>query len=104
VKETHGLGVGMGSHRASSFLASLASNTGVLGALLFCGMLLKLLWRYFKTPRLTDIQLFAGVSLATATLTMSLGIPDLNLPMYWSFIFLAYIFCPTPDQLDANPR
>jgi hypothetical protein len=25
-----------------------------------------------------------------------LGIPDLNLPMYWGFIFLTFVFCPTP--------
>ena len=36
-------------------------------------------------------------SLATATLAMSLGIPDLNLPMYWGFVFLAFIFCPEPS-------
>ncbi len=102
VQETKGLGVGMGSHRASSFVASLVSNTGVLGALLFCSMLASLLWRYFKTPRLTDIQLFAGVSLATATLAMSLGIPDLNLPMYWGFIFLAFIFCPEPSPVKSG--
>lgn len=35
VKETYGPGVGLGSNRASSFFASLVSNTGVLGALFF---------------------------------------------------------------------
>jgi hypothetical protein len=104
VQETQGLGVGMGSHRASSFMASLVSNTGVLGALLFCSMLGSLLWRYFKTPMLTDIQLFVGVSLATATLAMSLGIPDLNLPMYWGFIFLAFVFCPEPIKSGSDPN
>jgi len=94
VKETYGLGVGLGSNRASSFFASLVSNTGVVGALLFSGMLLSLLWRYFKAPKLTDMQIFVAASLPTATLAMGLGIPDLNLPMYWGFIFLAFIFCP----------
>ena len=98
VKETYGLGVGLGSNRASSFFASLVSNTGVLGALLFSGMLVTLLWRYFKAPKLTDMQIFVAASLPTATLAMGLGIPDLNLPMYWGFIFLGFVFCPE----DAN--
>ncbi len=98
VKETYGLGVGLGSNRASSFFASLVSNTGVLGALLFSGMLVTLLWRYFKAPQLTDMQIFVAASLPTATLAMGLGIPDLNLPMYWGFIFLGFVFCPE----DAN--
>jgi hypothetical protein len=97
VQETYGLGVGMGSNRASSFMASLISNTGVLGALLFCSMLASLLWRYIKAPQLTDMQIFTATALPTATLAMSLGIPDLNLPVYWGFIFLAFIFCPAPS-------
>ncbi|PUE47635.1 hypothetical protein [Limnohabitans sp. 2KL-51] len=102
VQETYGLGVGMGSNRASSFMASLVSNTGVLGALLFCSMLASLLWRYIKAPQLTDMQIFVATALPTATLAMSLGIPDLNLPMYWGFIFLAFIFCPEPSPSKSG--
>ena len=102
VKETYGLGVGLGSNRASSFFASLVSNTGVLGALLFSGMLLTLLWRYFKAPKLTDMQIFVAASLPTATLAMGLGIPDLNLPMYWGFIFLAFVFCPADTPMETT--
>jgi hypothetical protein len=98
VQETYGLGVGMGSNRASSFFASLVSNTGVLGAALFCAMLVSLLWRYVRAPALTDMQIFVAVALPTATLAMGLGIPDLNLPMYWGFIFLAFVFCPEPTK------
>lgn len=92
----------MGSNRASSFMASLVSNTGVLGALLFCSMLASLLWRYIKAPELTDMQIFVATALPTATLAMSLGIPDLNLPMYWGFIFLAFIFCPEPSTSKSG--
>lgn len=98
VKETYGLGVGLGSNRASSFFASLVSNTGVLGALFFIGMLVTLLWRYSKAPQLTDMQIFVAASLPTATLAMGLGIPDLNLPMYWGFIFLGFVFCPVDSS------
>jgi hypothetical protein len=104
VQETYGLGVGMGSNRASSFFASLVSNTGVLGAALFCAMLVSLLWRYVRAPALTDMQIFVAVALPTATLAMGLGIPDLNLPMYWGFIFLAFVFCPEPIKSGSDPN
>jgi len=95
--------VGLGSNRASSFFASLLSNTGVPGALLFAAMLVSLLWRYFRTPQLSDPQLFVGVSLLTATIAVGLGIPDLNLPMYWGFIFLGFVFCPA-DAPGASTK
>ncbi len=102
VQETYGLGVGMGSNRASSFFASLVSNTGVLGAALFCAMLVSLLWRYVRAPALTDMQIFVAVALPTATLGMGLGIPDLNLPMYWGFIFLGFLFCPNGAAIGTG--
>ncbi len=101
VKDTRGLGVGLGSNRASSFFASLVSNTGVPGALLFITMLVTLLWRYARA-RLSAAQRFAAVSLATATLAMGLAIPDLNLPVYWIFIFLAFLFCPPVPRRSAE--
>jgi hypothetical protein len=103
VKETNGLGVGMGSNRASSFFASLLSNTGVLGFVLFMGMLGTLLWRYWQAPRLSDMQIFVAAALPTATLAMGLGIPDLNMPMYWGFIFLGFVFCPALPSKDQKP-
>lgn len=102
VKETYGLGVGLGSNRASSFLASLLSNTGVLGFGLFIAMLVSLLFRYWKAPTLSDAQIFAAAALPTATLAMALGIPDLNMPMYWGFIILGFVFCPDDEQLKSR--
>lgn len=102
VQETRGLGVGMGSHRASSYLASMLANTGVVGCALFVGMLLTLLWRYWKAPALSDAQIFVAAALPTATLAMGLGIPDLNMPMYWGFIILGFVFCPDDDQIRGH--
>jgi hypothetical protein len=102
VVETNGLGVGMGSQRASSFFASLLSNTGVLGFVFFMGMLVSLLWRYWRATALSDAQIFVAAALPTATLAMGVGIPDLNLPMYWGFIFLAFVFCPKDAQMAAH--
>lgn len=102
VQETYGLGVGMGSHRASSYFASMLANTGVAGLLLFVGMLLSLLWRYWRAPALSDAQIFVAAALPTATLAMGLGIPDLNMPMYWGFIILGFVFCPDDAQLQGG--
>jgi hypothetical protein len=110
-QETRGLGVGMGSHRASSFFATLLANTGIVGFLLFIGMLITLLVRYWRAQSLTDSQIFVAAALPTATLAMGLGIPDLNMPMYWGFIILGFVFCPDDAQIwghagthkDDNP-
>jgi hypothetical protein len=102
LQETYGLGVGMGSHRASSFFASLLANTGVLGFGLFMAMLVSLLWRYWRAPHLSDMQIFVATALPTATLAMGLGIPDLNMPMYWNFIFLGFVFCPGVEVNDKG--
>lgn len=104
VRDTYGLGVGLGSNRASSFLASLVSNTGIVGALLFLAMLGSILWRYLRAPQLSDAQIFVGTALATATLAMSLAIPDLNLPIYWVFIFLGILFCPPARKAVEHPE
>jgi hypothetical protein len=102
VKETYGLGVGLGSNRASSFAASMVSNTGVLGLAFFAAMLGSLLWRYVRAPVLSDMQIFVAAALPTATLSMCLGIPDLNMPMYWGFIFLGFVFCPGNEADDKG--
>ncbi len=75
----------------------------MLGALLSYSTLASLLWRYIKAPQLTDIQIFVATALPTATRAMSRGIPDLNLPMYWGFIFLAFIYCPAPVKSGSDP-
>lgn len=92
VKDTWGMGAGLGSNRASSYMASLVSNTGILGLLCFVAALGSLTWRYFATRQtLGDSQLFAVTALWTSTLAVALAIPDLNLPAYWIFIFMAFL-------------
>jgi len=102
LKETNGLGVGMGSQRSSSFFASLLANTGVLGFGLFLGLIGSLFWRYFKATSLSEPQIFVAAALPTATLAMGLGIPDLNMPMYWVFIILGFVFCPGNEAGEVD--
>lgn len=92
--ETGGLGIGLGSARVNSFVISMLVATGIPGALLWFGSLGVLAWRYIKAPRLSDGQLIAIAGLLGGTLAMSLAVPDLNMPMYWAFIFMAFVFCP----------
>jgi hypothetical protein len=46
--DTFGLGVGLGANRASSFVPSLLSTTGILGTLMFVAAVATLIWR--STP------------------------------------------------------
>ena len=99
--ETRGLGVGLGSNRASSYTASLASNTGLPGVLLFGAALVLLFGRYSRGS-LSDGQLFAVGALLGTTLAMVLAIPDLNIPYYWAAIALALVFSPGAAQAGSE--
>jgi hypothetical protein len=106
VADTYGLGVGLGSHRASSYVASLASNTGLVGAILFAAMLAALLRPYVRAANPADGEIFVAAALVGATLAVSLSIPDLNIPLYWAFVFLAFFCRPEPGsdrgRVDAS--
>lgn len=90
-RQTYGLGAGLGSNRASSYFASLLSNTGVAGLAAFAGMLIALAAGLARAARSNDTARFVLAALGTATLAVGLAIPDLNLPLYWAFIALALL-------------
>lgn len=92
--QTNGLGVGMGSTRTSSFLTSLLSTTGVAGAVAFLAMLFTLIARFLRADRLNSGQYFAVAALCTCSAAVAMAIPDLNLPYFWAFIFLAFALSP----------
>lgn len=100
--DTYGLGVGLGSLRASSFLVTLLVSTGVLGLLLWILFLFTLIIKYIDANTLTDGQLIAVFGLIGCSSSMFIGIPDLNLPMYWGFIFLGFVFCPGNEADDKE--
>jgi hypothetical protein len=79
---THGLGVGMGSNRPSSLITSLLSTVGILGFVVFMGMVFCLLKN--ATGENTWIR-WAGFALIV---TMSFGGPDMTMP--WLWILLAF--------------
>lgn len=99
--ETGGVGVGLGSNRASSYFANLLSNLGLLPSLLLIGLLalqLRILWRGRADP-------LAKVALTTATLTIligiTLGIPDLLWPVWW-LVLIATFWIVCWSEVDRS--
>ena len=86
--QTWGLGAGMGSNRASTYLAALAGNTGLIGAGLFVVALayhcraLACAWR---REHRSSALFFFGCTIA-GVLAMLIAIPDQNWPIFWVLI------------------
>lgn len=96
--DTLGFGVGLGSNRTSSFISGLVSNTGVAGTLFFLAMTGALTWRYVKCTTLVSTHFFVAPAFGAMLLAACIGIPDLNLPILWAFIFLAFVVCPKRNE------
>lgn len=93
LQDSYGFGVGMGSNRASSYFASLFSNSGLLGGLAFLMALLHLTFTMIKSlpsRGTTDFPLFLSGALITATIAVGIAIPDQNWPAYWAIIIAAF--------------
>jgi hypothetical protein len=83
--KTHGIGIGLGSHKANSLLLTLLSNTGFIGVLLFGAFSWTLLrWkpaRRVPSARpfqlglagLLAIHLFSNPNLSSLTLWIGMG-------------------------------
>jgi hypothetical protein len=88
--DTYGLGVGLGSHRTSSFLFNLLSNVGFVGSLLWFIFIFKLLKPVFKirhNPEVLYVLVFSIVLLCGQIA----GVSELNLGIMWMWIFVAVI-------------
>lgn len=90
--ETTWLGAGLGSNRASSYVASLFSNLGVGPTLLFlwlAGMQMGRLWHLRDQPAAL-VVLFGSLC---AAIGVSLAIPDLNWPAWWIWLLAGLAVC-----------
>lgn len=88
VGETWGLGVGMGSNRASSYLTTLVSNTGLPGLLLFLLALsyqFYLLFNAWRWRTSAAAAFFLGSGIA-GFIAVVIAIPDQNWPVFWILI------------------
>lgn len=107
LRDSFGLGVGLGSNRASSYFVSLFSNSGLLGGLMFLVALAHLLFVMIKTQmssKTNDTALFLTGSLCAAIISVAIAVPDQNWPSYWVFVLTSYAWIsqsvpsvPTPD-------
>jgi hypothetical protein len=96
VRDTWGMGVGLGSHRASSYLLSLLSNIGVVltvGFLALIGYQAWLVFSRWKSSTLGIFLLYGGVAVF---LGATLGIPDLNWPGWWIWVLCTFALGSMP--------
>jgi hypothetical protein len=98
VRDTWGLGAGLGGNRASSYLAAMASNLGWPGLALFAALLLTLARAYWRAPTLPDAGLLAWGAFVGGCVAVAIGIPDLNLPWFWMLLFAAVLHCPRSER------
>ena len=88
--DTYGLGVGLGSHRTSSFLFNMLSNVGLFGTIIWFVFMVKILKPLFKLMD-KPIALFVLVFSLVLFCGQLTGISELNLGILWMWIFLAVI-------------
>lgn len=104
VGKTRGLGVGLGSNRASSYALNLASNVGLVPALLFFVLVIaqaRAAWRA-RVGRETHVFLVAGLAgMAVAVLA---AIPDLLWPAWWIWIIATFAAMASSRGLDVDHR
>jgi hypothetical protein len=81
--QTHGIGVGLGSNRASSLLTTLLSTIGVMGALSFGVFYVKL---FRSLPRNYAWLRWAAYAVL---INMCIDIPDVTTPILWFPVLIA---------------
>lgn len=90
--ETYGLGVGLGSNRPSSYITSLLSNLGIIGAGISFYMMYVISKLAFTYRTYEEVKFFFFIFLSIL-ISQILSIPDLTTPMFWVALgyLLAYI-------------
>jgi hypothetical protein len=86
--ETSGIGVGLGASRSSSFFATMLSNVGFVGTLLFAAFLfqiLRVLWRNRKDIEATGAFWF----LVGGLVSKLVSVPDLSAFTFWAALSYA---------------
>ncbi|WP_420369708.1 hypothetical protein [Curtobacterium sp. L1-20] len=108
LRDTWGLGAGLGSNRSSSFVVTLASTVGVPGVLLFASVVVALVIGAVRHRGL----IAATAGLLALLVAKSIAAPDLTTPLLWLLIAAALpVRRPDPDRdlgavtidLDVEP-
>jgi hypothetical protein len=93
---THWLGVGIGSNRPSSLIASLLSTVGIPGLIIFSLLVIQV------ARNAKGEHAWLRWSLFAATFDMALGGPDITQPMIWIILTLAAYY-GTSHWKDESP-
>jgi hypothetical protein len=97
--ESAGLGVGVGSARASSFLATLLATTGLPGVLTFIGFSVSLVAACFRKADRVSIQL--GYGIVGFLIVWAIAIPDTIQPLFWFIAGIAAGYTHSPDRCQV---
>jgi hypothetical protein len=93
--ETYGLGVGLGSHRASSLFSTLLATIGLMGFFLFC----RFLYLFFNLKDdkkyITPIKIYASIILFANMIACA----ELSSPFFWTAIVCLPGFGERRNQL-----
>ncbi|MGT2425250.1 hypothetical protein [Amnibacterium kyonggiense] len=107
VLQTLGWGVGVGSNRPSSFLAALLAGTGVVGSVLFSGVVLRYSFRASRVSAIRPV-LWCLFAILLAKLVASPDLSDTSGTMWLAIGALigaaSAHAAPAPDRLDRQPR
>lgn len=83
LKDTYGMGSGLGSNRPSSFIFAVLSNLGIIGFILSTVLFFSIMNAYFKLRKLDRDLDYTFLILVLFLLSMALAIPDLSTEYLW---------------------
>lgn len=90
---TYRLGVGLGSNRSSSFIATLLSTIGIVGSLLFSTIVSFILVEMAKI-RCQPSCNFVFWTFLSLLIAQCIAIPDISFPPTWAFLIVAmHLLC-----------
>jgi hypothetical protein len=96
--QTHFIGVGLGSNRASSLITSLLSNIGVVGFMAFGFFYFRLFANLSKQNAWLKWAAFALI------MNMCIDVPDVTFPTLWIAIFIAIQFSDNENPVRQIPK
>ncbi len=88
---TYRLGVGLGSNRSSSFIATLLSTIGIVDILSFIAIISQVIARLlrFQSHNMCNLTFWGLLSLIIA---QCIAISDINFPTTWVFLTINLLY------------
>ncbi len=100
LRQTYGLGAGVGSLRSSSFIMGLLGTTGVQGFVLFMAFLSTLFFHLKKDPSPEARAILFG--LLGCMIGWALSVPDAAIPLFWLLAGAALIGYQHPHEEPSS--